>query len=172
MGKVFFRGVAVTTNGEVPKKGEKAPEFLLTGPNMGITSLDDFGKVKKVINIFPSIDTEVCALSVKKFHDVLANDKSIVVLNVSKDLPFAQVRFCAVEELENIEVLSAFRGNFSEAYGAEMTSGPLAGLLSRTVIVLDEENTVTYVQQCEEITQEIDYDKVLESLGKFSSSTS
>ncbi|MCH1429703.1 MAG: thiol peroxidase [Chlamydiales bacterium] len=171
MGQTQFRGVDVHTRGQLPKVGDKAPYFLLTGPNMGGVSLNDFGKVKKVLNIFPSIDTEVCAISVKRFFDALSKQDGVSVINISKDLPFAQVRFCAVEELDNIEVLSAFRSDFGEQYGVEMTTGPLSGLLSRVVVVLDEENTVIHVEQAKEITQEVDYNKVLQVLDVSSKST-
>ena len=171
MATIKFRGKDIQTCASLPKVGEKAPNFVLTGTSMGQVSLNDFPEKKKVLNIFPSIDTEVCALSVKRFSDTLAKQEDVLVINISKDLPFAQVRFCAAEGIENVEVFSAFRSDFGQSYGVEMTTGPLAALFCRVVIVLDEQNTVTHVELANEITSEVNYDKVLEALGKSSQTT-
>lgn len=171
MAEVFFRKKAVQTAGPFPKVGEKAPNFHLTGPSLGEMSLYDFGEKKKVLNIFPSVDTEVCALSVRRFFDELAQLKDVVVLNISKDLPFAQVRFCAAEGIENVEMLSSFRSDFGIKYGVEMTTGVLACLLCRIAIVLDEQNTVIHVELPKDITEEVDYQAILQALGKTATST-
>lgn len=164
MTEIKLKGKPINTNGSLPKKGSKASDFVLVKQDLSEASLNSYGKKKKVLNIFPSLDTGTCALSVKQFYKQLPNTKELVVLNISKDLPFAQQRFCSAEGLNNVESLSAFRGSFAKDYGLEIVDGPLKGLCSRAVIVLDENNQVIYTEQVAEIAQEPNYGAVLSVL--------
>ncbi len=152
----------VETIGSLPPVGSKAPEFLLTKQDLSDVTLADFKGKKKIVNIVPSLDTGVCAASARRFdHDVASLDNT-VLLTVSCDLPFAMERFCKAEGLDTIISLSQLRDRtFGTDWGVTMTSGPLAGLLSRAVVVLDENNTVLYTEQVPEIKQEPDYEKAL-----------
>ncbi len=164
MTEIKLKGKAINTSGTIPKKGAKASDFALVKQDLSEVNLSTFGNKKKVLNIFPSLDTGTCAMSVRQFYKKIPNSKELVVLNISKDLPFAQKRFCDAEGLANVESLSAFRSSFAKDYGLEIAEGPLKGLCSRVVIVLDENNKVIYSEQVPEITQEPDYDAVLASL--------
>ena len=161
MANITLKGNPITTCGTLPANGSTAPSFALVRQDLSEASLADFADKKKVLNIFPSIDTGVCALSVKAFQEKLAGREDVVVLHVSRDLPFAQKRFCGAEGVENAETLSSFRSSFGTDYGVEMTDGPLAGLCSRAVVVLDGSNAVVHSEQVPEIAQEPDYDAVL-----------
>jgi thiol peroxidase len=156
-------GNGIETVGELPAVGSTAPDFTLLKQDLSRVSLKDFPG-KKVLNIFPSIDTGVCATSVRTFNK-LASDKDITVLNVSEDLPFALKRFCGAEGIDKVETLSAFRSSFSKDYQVEMADGPLAGLASRAILVLSEDNQVLYAEQVPEIGQEPNYDAALAALG-------
>lgn len=164
MADIKLKGNPIHTSGSLPKKGSKAPEFSLVRQDLSEADLNSFGKKKKVLNIFPSLDTEVCSLSVKKFYQKIPNAANVVVLNISKDLPFAHKRFCVSEGVNHAETLSAFRGSFGKDFGLEIVDGPLKGLCSRAVILLDENNQVVYTEQVPEITQEPNYDAVLKAL--------
>lgn len=164
MAQITLKGKQINTCGELPSVGGAAPNFLLIRQDLSEVELKDFSNKKKVINIVPSLDTSVCATSARKFHEKLSHRDDVVCLNVSMDLPFAQGRFCEREGLRNIETLSAFRSSFPKDYGVQISDGPLQGLLSRAIVVLDENNKVVYCQQVPEITQEPDYAKVLERL--------
>lgn len=164
MAKITFKGNQINTKGELPKIGEKAPDFTLVRQDLSEVSLEGFKNKKKILNIVPSLDTGVCASSAKKFHDKLADYKDAIVVNISMDLPFAQGRFCKAEGLTQVETLSSFRSSFPDDYGVRITDGPLKGLCSRAVVVIDENNKVIYTEQVPEITQEPNYDKVLEEL--------
>lgn len=149
----------------MPKRGAKAPGFSLVGSDLGIFSLDDARGKWTVLNIFPSLDTEVCAMSVRRFNAEAAKRPDALVLCISADLPFAQGRFCAAAGIENVKTLSCFRSPaFGHDYGVLMTSSPLAGLLARAVLVLDGEGIVRYSQLVPEITQEPDYEAALQAL--------
>lgn len=161
MTEIKLKGKAINTTGSIPKKGAQAPDFTLVRQDLSEASLSTFGKKKKVLNIFPSLDTGTCAMSVRQFYKKVPNAQNLVVLNISKDLPFAQKRFCDAEGLVNVESLSAFRSSFAKDYGLEMVDGPIKGLCSRVVVVLDENNKVIYSEQVPEITQEPNYDAVL-----------
>ena len=165
MAKLFLRDTACSTNGELPKIGDKAPNFNLIKTDLSSTSLSDYAGSKLVLNIFPSIDTGVCATSVRTFNQKASSLENTKVLCISRDLPFAQKRFCGAEGLENVENLSDFKtGSFGDAYGLTIVDGPLAGLHSRVVIVLDENGMVTYAEQVPEIAQEPNYELALAAL--------
>lgn len=162
MAKITFKGNPINTVGTLPAVGSKAPDFKLTKTDLADVSLKDFAGKKVILNIFPSIDTGVCATSVRKFNQEAANLPNTVVVGVSKDLPFAHKRFCGAEGINGVVTTSDLReGTFGKSYGVTMTEGPLAGLLSRSVVVLDEKGTVKYTEQVPEITQEPDYAKAL-----------
>lgn len=164
MSRITLKGNPVNTAGTLPEVGSKAPEFRLVKTDMSEVALKDFAGKKKVVNIFPSVDTAVCAMSVRTFVKKAASTPNTVVLNISADLPFAHKRFCAAEGIEHAINLSTFRSEFGSAWNVTMKDGPLAGLLSRAVVVLDENNTVKYVEQVPEITSEPNYDKALAAL--------
>ncbi len=165
MAKITFKGNPIETVGSLPSVGTQAPEFTLVRKDLSDATLDSFEGKAKVLNVFISLDTGTCAASVKEFNHRAAQLKDVVVLHISIDLPFAQSRFCKAETINNSEALSAFRSDFPIDYGLEITSGPLAGLCSRAVIVLDKENRVIYAEQVPEITEEPNYSKVLKVLG-------
>lgn len=164
MATTAFKGNPVNTAGELPAPGASAPAFDLVGDGLSaLTSADVPGRV--VLNIFPSIDTGVCAASVRKFNELAASLDNTTVVNVSKDLPFAQARFCGAEGIDKVKVGSAFRSSFGEDYGVTMTDGPMAGLLARSVVVLDADGKVVHSELVPEITQEPDYDAAVKALG-------
>ncbi len=157
-----FKGDTVQLTGDTVKKGDKAPEFELIKRDLSPLSLSELKGKKVVLNIFPSLDTSVCATSVRKFNVLASEMDNTVVLAISKDLPFAHERFCTTEGINNVIALSDFRSpEFGKEYGVLMQDGPLAGLLARTVVVVDEEGMIAYVEVVPEVTQEPDYDKAL-----------
>jgi thiol peroxidase len=164
MASITLKGNAINTCGDLPAVGEEAPGFNLVNGDLGDVSLADFSGKRKVLNIFPSVDTPVCATSVRRFNEDAAKAENTVVLNISADLPFAQKRFCGAEGIEGAVTLSSFRSAFAKEWGLEITDGPLAGLCSRAVVVLDESNKVVYAQQVGEIVDEPDYAKALGAL--------
>ncbi len=165
MARVAFKGNPVNTSGNLPAVGSKAPDFRLTKTDLSDVSLKDLAGKKVVLNIFPSIDTGVCAASVRRFNKEAASLSNTVVLGVSKDLPFAHNRFCGAEGIKNVVTTSELRdAGFGTAYGVRITDGPLAGLFSRAVVVLDESGKVVYTEQVPEITQEPNYEAALNSL--------
>lgn len=162
MATITFKGNPVQTIGTLPQKGSTAPEFRLTGSDLKDVGLSDFAGYVKILNIVPSLDTGVCAASARAFNKAAAALGKVVILTISRDLPFAQKRFCEAEGIDKVVTLSELRDReFGTVYGVEMTSGPLAGLLSRAVVVLDAQNTVVYTQQVPEIAQEPDYESAL-----------
>ena len=165
MATVTFKSDSVQTTGELPAVGAAAPTFDLVGTDLGSVTPDQFAGKRVVLNIFPSLDTGVCATSVRKFNKLAAGLDNTVVVSVSKDLPFAQDRFCANEGIENVVSTSAFRSSFGEDYGLTMTDGPLEGLLARSVVVLDTDGNVVYTELVPEITTEPDYDAAIAALG-------
>jgi thiol peroxidase len=164
MASITLKGNAIHTCGELPKAGSTAPDFSLIKNDLSTANLASYAGKKKVLSIFPSIDTPVCATSVRKFNEQAAKHSNAVVLNISADLPFAQKRFCAAEGIAGVETLSTFRSSFGQDYGLAIADGALAGLCSRAIIVLDENNKVLYTEQVPEIAQEPDYEKALASL--------
>ncbi len=166
MSSIQFRGSPVTTAGTLPKNGSTAPDFTLVATDLSEANLASFAGKKKVINIFPSLDTGTCATSVRQFHKKLAEKEGVVVVNVSADLPFAHKRFCTAEGIEGVANLSTFRSpDFGAAWGLTMNDGPLKGLLSRAVVVLDADNKVLHSEQVAEITNEPNYDAALKAVG-------
>ena len=165
MANITLKGNPVKTIGNLPGKGTAAPEFKITKTDLSETQISDYAGKRVVLNIFPSIDTGTCAASVRQFNAKAQNMKNTVVLCVSMDLPFAHSRFCGAEGLNNVVSASVFRSpEFGKNYGVTITDGPLAGLLSRAVVIIDENKKVIYTEQVPEITQEPDYDKALASL--------
>lgn len=165
MATVTLKGNPINTIGALPEPGSKAPGFSLTKGDLSNIQLDDYKGAKVVLNIFPSVDTGTCAQSVRQFNKEAAELKNTKVLCVSKDLPFAQGRFCGAEGIANVEMLSDFRdGNFGKAFGLEFVDGPLKSLHSRAVVVLDEEGKVIYTEQVGEIVDEPNYKAALEVL--------
>ena len=163
MANILFKGNPAHTSGELPKVGSKAVDFKLVKNDLSETSLATYAGKTKVLNIFPSVDTGVCAASVRKFNVEAAKLPNTVVLNISQDLPFAQKRFCGAEGITNVETLSAFRSKFSDDYGLRLTDTPLAGLCSRVVIVLSGDDKVLYTEQVADITSEPNYEAALKS---------
>lgn len=165
MAKITLKGNAINSIGNLPTAGTKAPDFQLVANDLSVKSLKDFAGKKLVLNIFPSLDTGTCAASVRRFNAEASKLANTEVLCISKDLPFAQARFCGAEGLEDVHNLSDFRdGKFGKDYGVEIIDGPLAGLESRAVVVLDEKGTVIYTQQVAEIVDEPDYEAALAAL--------
>lgn len=164
MADIKFHGDPVHSIGSLPAVGSKAPDFELVGTDLSPIKLSDFAGKKVVLSIFPSIDTGVCATSVRQFNEKAAGLDGVVVLCISRDLPFAQARFCGAEGIENVVTASAFRSSFGEDYGVTFTDGPLQGLLSRSVVVIDADGNVAYTQQVEETTTEPNYDEALAAL--------
>lgn len=165
MAQITLKGNAINTVGELPQKGEKAKDFTLVKGDLSRVTLNDFKGSKLVLNIFPSLDTSTCASSVRYFNKAAAELENTKVLCISRDLPFAQSRFCGAEGIENVITLSDYAtGEFGKNYGLEITDGPLQGLHSRVVIILDEKGTVVYTQQVPEIADEPDYKEALEAL--------
>lgn len=167
MAKILFKGSEVNTNGSLPSVGTEAPDFTGVKNDLSELSLKDLRGKNVVINIFPSLDTAVCATSVRHFNKEAASLPNTVVLAVSKDLPFAQGRFCTVEGIDNVVTLSAFRCScFEDKYGMLMTDGPLKGLLARGVVVVDENGRIIYEELVPEITKEPNYEAAISSLKK------
>jgi thiol peroxidase len=165
MATIALHGNPIHTVGALPRVGSDAPDFSLTKTDLSDITLSSFLGKKIVINIFPSLDTSVCATSVRKFNAEAQKQTNTVVLCVSKDLPFAHARFCTTEGLNNVVSLSELRNTgFGNDYGVLITDGPLAGLFSRAVVVVDENGMVIYCEQVPDIVQEPDYDAALASL--------
>jgi thioredoxin-dependent peroxiredoxin len=165
MATITLKGNTIHTSGELPKKGQKAPDFLLTRANLADVSLKDFAGQRKILNIVPSLDTGVCAASARRFNQEAGKLNNVVILSISNDLPFAQKRFCEAEGIKAVVPLSELRSRqFGDTYGLRIADGPMAGLLSRAVVVLDENDTVLYTEQVPEITQEPNYDQALAAL--------
>ncbi|MCB1177335.1 MAG: thiol peroxidase [Leptospiraceae bacterium] len=166
MATVTLKGNPVNTSGELPNPGSKVPDFSLTKGNLSDVSLKDYSGKRIILNIFPSIDTATCAASVRKFNEQASKLNNTVVLCISADLPFASARFCGAEGIKNVETLSIFRNNeFATNYGVKILDGPLAGLLARSVVVVNEEGNVVYTELVSEIANEPNYSKALESLN-------
>ncbi len=165
MATVTLGGNLVKTSGELPKVGSKAPDFKLVKGDLSITTLSDFAGSQLVLNIFPSIETAVCSASVRKFNELASNLTNTKVLCISRDLPFSQTRFCGAEGLKNVINLSDFNtGDFGKNYGLLILDGIFAGLLSRSVVIIDENGIVSYTEQVPEISNEPNYDNALAAL--------
>lgn len=165
MAEITLRGNPIHTVGELPAVGSSAPEFTLTGGDLGTVSSGDYAGKPLVLNIFPSIDTPTCATSVRTFNQLAAEREGVTVLCVSKDLPFAQNRFCGAEGIENVTTASAFRSSFGDDFGVTLTDGPLEGLLGRAVVVVGADGKVAHTELVSEVGNEPDYDAALAALA-------
>lgn len=163
MAQITLRGNPINTVGELPAVGTPAPGFALTGNDLGAVTSEQFRDKAVLLNIFPSVDTGICAASVRAFNERAAADGATVVC-VSKDLPFAQARFCGAEGIENVTTASAFRDSFGEDYGITLADGPMAGLLGRAVVVIGADGKVAYTELVPEIVQEPNYEAALAAL--------
>jgi thiol peroxidase len=162
MTQITFKGNSIQTAGSLPKVGAIAPDFKVAKNDLSSMSLSEFKGKKVILNIFPSLDTPVCATSVRRFNVEAAKLDNTVVLCISRDLPFAQKRFCAAEGIDNVILGSEFRdSSFSDAYKVLIVDGPLMGLFSRAIVIIDRDGKVLYAEQVPEIAQEPDYDKAL-----------
>lgn len=167
MAKTKLHGKTVNTIGSLPRMGCKAKDFTLTANDLSDHSLADYKGKKILLNIFPSVDTPVCATSVRTFNKEAAKVKNAVILGISRDLPFALERFCGAEGIDKVITLSEMRDReFGKTYGLELIDGPMAGLLARAVIVIDENGKVVYRELVDEITNEPNYEAALEALKK------
>jgi thiol peroxidase len=165
MSQITIKDKKINTYGSLPEIGERAPHFELVRSDLSTATLKDYKGKRVILNIFPSIDTNVCATSVRNFNERVSKLSNTEILCISRDLPFAQKRFVDDEGIKNVTNLSDFRqGDFGKDYGVEMLDGPMAGLLSRVVIVLDEEGKVLYNEQVPDIGEEPDYLEALKSL--------
>lgn len=164
MSTITFKGNNVHTVGALPAVGDQAKDFTLVGTDLSDKSLSEYKGKNVILNIFPSINTGVCATSVRKFNEEAADLENTVVLCISKDLPFAQSEFCAAKGIENVVMLSDFRTDFGHEYGVLLADGPLKGLLSRAVVVINPEGKITYEEQVSEITHEPNYEAALNAL--------
>ena len=165
MSQVTLGGNPINVNGKFPQKGDTAPAFSLVAKDLSDATLATFAGKRKILNIFPSIDTPTCAASVRQFNAQASTKANAVVLCISADLPFAQGRFCGAEGLSNVVTASSFRSDFGDAYGVELADGKLAGLLARAVVVIGTDGNVAYTELVPEIAQEPDYDKALAAVG-------
>ena len=166
MAKTAFKGSPVNLSGDLPQPGAVAPEFTLTGKDLSDVSLKDYAGKTVVLNIFPSIDTPVCAMSVRKFNTEIGHTDNAVVICISADLPFAHARFCGAEGLDHVISASTFRNpEFGDAYGIRIIDGPLAGLMARAVMVIDGKGKVAYSQLVDEISNEPEYEPALACLA-------
>ena len=165
MASITLGGNPAETNGSIPSINTTAANFTLTAVDMSSKSLNDYDGYRKILNIFPSVDTGICAASARKFNEEASGLENTKVLCISRDLPFAQNRFCAAEGLENVEMLSDYKdGSFGKDYGLEITKSAFTGLHSRVVLVLNEKNEIIYSEQVPEIGQEPDYASALNAL--------
>ena len=165
MAEITLGGNPIHTLGELPAIGTKAPDFSLTANDLSVKRLTDFSGKKVILNIFPSLDTSTCATSVRTFNEKASSLNNTVVICVSRDLPFAQSRFCGAEGLKNVITLSDFaNGSFGKDYSLEITDGPMAYLHSRAIVVIDENGTISYTEQVGEIADEPNYEAAISSL--------
>ncbi len=165
MTEITLNGAPFSTLSELPPVNSQAPDFTVTKTDLSEIKLRNYLGKKIILNIFPSLDTSTCATAMTRFNEISQQFKDVLILCVSVDLPFAQKRFCAAEHLENVQPVSVFRHpSFGEDYGVTITEGPLAGLLSRAVVILDEHGRIVYTQQVKEITHEPDYQAIISAL--------
>lgn len=167
MAEIMMRGTTIHTIGNLPAIGSQAVDFIVTKTDLSEIRLKNYLGKKIVLNIFPSLDTQTCATAMLKFNEIAKAMDNILILCISADLPFAQNRFCTAEHLQNVQPVSVFRHPaFGKDYGVTIIDGPLAGLLSRAVIVLDEQGKVIYTQQVKELSEEPDYNAITKALKK------
>jgi len=166
MAEIMLKGNPIHTSGDLPAEGSQAPDFSLTKTDLSDVRLSDLKGKRVILNVFPSIDTAVCATSVRKFNEEASRFVNTEVLCASLDLPFAHNRFCGAEGIENVSSVSELRNrDFGNDYGLRIIDGPLAGLLSRSVIVIDESGKIIYTEQVPEISQEPDYQAAIDVLS-------
>ncbi len=166
MATITLKGTPIDTIGDLPSVGATAPDFMLTKRDLSETTLSDFTGKRIILNIFPSIDTPVCATAVRRFNEEASKLENTVVVCVSADLPFAHERFCGAEGIDDVLSLSSFRSeSFGKDYGVQITSGPLTGLLSRAIVIIDTDGKVIYTEQVPEIAQEPHYEAALAALA-------
>ncbi len=165
MADITLKGNLIRTLSALPKVGDKSPNFILRRPELNNMSLDDFKGKRVILNIFPSVDTDTCATSVRKFNEQAAGLNNTKVICVSRDLPFAFSRFCGAEGISNVECGSDISGDFARDFGVKIIDGPLEGLMSRAIIILDTEGYIGYTEQVSEITDEPDYARAIEALS-------
>ena len=161
MAQITLKGNPIETMGELPQIGSTAPDFNLVKSDLSELFLKDYSGKRVILNIFPSLDTATCAASVRRFNKEASNLDNTAVIGVSADLPFASKRFCGAEGIDNVVTGSIFRSSFGKDYGVEMTSGPLKGILSRAIVVIDESGKVIYTQQVPELVDEPNYEAAL-----------
>lgn len=167
MSQVTFKGNPIQTAARLPEIGSSAPDFTVVKTDLAAISQSELKGRKVVLNIFPSVDTPVCAASVRRFNEEAAKFSNTTVLCISRDLPFAHKRFCAAEGIDNVIAGSEYRDtSFSDAYGVLIQDGPLAGLFSRAIVIIDEQGAIVYTEQVPEIGQEPDYDRALAAINK------
>ncbi len=164
MTAITLKGNAINTSGTIPAIGESAPAFTLVANDLSEVTLENYAGKRKILNIFPSLDTPTCATSVRTFNKSASEINNTAVLNISMDLPFAQKRFCGAEGIENVETLSGYRSSFQDDYSLKIIDGPLKSLCSRVIIVLDENNKVLHSEQVNEIVDEPNYSAALSAL--------
>jgi len=165
MAKITFKGIPVNTCGNLPQKGKQAPDFKLVKSDLANMTLSELKGKKVVLSISPSFDTSICATSVRKFNQLAAGKTNVIVLAITKDLPFAHARFCTTEGITNVITLSGFRDkDFGTSYGIELIDGPFEGLYARSLVVIDETGKVVHSQLVPEIASEADYDAALAAL--------
>ena len=165
MTKITLKGNEIHTNGNIPKIGDEAPDFVLVNEDLNNITLEDYKNKNKILSIVPSLDTPVCQTSTKIFNEKASSVKDTIVLTISADLPFAMTRFCSSEKLNNIKSLSMMRSrNFAKDYGVLIVDGPLAGITARAVVVIDKNNIVIHSELVKEISDEPDYDGALNCL--------
>ncbi len=165
MAKITLKGNAVNTSGQLPAVGSTAQNFKLVRNDLSEATLENYAGKTIVLNIFPSVDTGTCAMSVRKFNEAAAKLNNTAVLNISADLPFAQARFCGAEGIKNCESLSAFRSTFGKDWGLQLVDSPLAGLLSRAVVILSPDNKVLYTEQVADIVSEPNYEAAIKTIS-------
>ncbi len=166
MAQITLKGNPINTCGDLPAVGSKAPDFSLTKSDLSDVSLKDFAGKKKILNIVPSLDTPVCQTSMRQFNEKAASAGDNAIITISRDLPFAQKRFCETEGIDKVIAAAELRNrDFGSAYGVEITDGPLAGVLARAIVVIDESDNVTYCELVPEIAQEPNYDAALAALA-------
>jgi len=165
MTKITLKGNEIHTNGDIPKIGDEAPDFVLVNEDLNNVTLEDYKNKNKILSIVPSLDTPVCQTSTKIFNEKASSVKDTIILTISADLPFAMTRFCSSEKLNNIKSLSMMRSrNFAKDYGVLIVDGPLAGITARAVVVIDKNNIVIHSELVKEISDEPDYDGALNCL--------
>ena len=165
MAKITLKGEPVNTIGNLPSKGTKAPDFSLVKSDLGTLKLSDIKGKKIILDISPSLDTSVCATAARKFNELAAGKPEVVILAITKDLPFAQGRFCTTEGIRNVITLSGFRNtDFGKSYGVEITDGSFAGLYARSIVIIDEYGNIVYTQLVPEIATEPDYEAALDAV--------